>query len=56
MFSNVAFVPRSCLQGSYGVLKSMERSSVIFQSGKKILFGLLVWKEKRDKNFPYLIF
>jgi len=32
------------MQGSYQVLKSMEKSLVIFQPGKNF-FGLLVWKK-----------
>jgi len=44
---------RGDFQGSYGVLKSMERSLVIFQSGKRFVW--LVSMEK-ENNFPDLIF
>jgi len=45
------------IQGSYAVLKSMEKNFVIFQSGKlwKNYFFWSVSMEK-DNNFPELIF
>jgi len=43
--SPIAGDTTTSVQGSYAVLKTVEKV-VIFQSGKKYFFGLLVWKKK----------